>query len=213
MKIISDETIFKSSYFKNICPGYEQFFEPEKLFSRLTDDPLEIKRRQDILCDLFDNPVLFEDLCFFSEAIMQFKSAFDDMPNHDLGDFRLNLACFGDADGAVGLLDLFLQTAHFTQRYSWLSGFAKGVNKLNQTHCAEKLIARWKEIFVPEEHMHSCDFGFNFDDILWPVNYKLLAMRKEESTKKNTPYQIQQIKIPLSQLIPLTLNGLVRLFS
>ena len=197
MRVITDENIFKSSYFKDICPGYEQFFEPEKLFSRLSDDPAEIQRRQDILHDLLDNHELFEDLCFLSDAVMQFKTSYDDMPNRDLGDFRLNLECFNDADGAVGLLDRFLKTADYAQQYSWLSDFADGVNKLKQTRSAEEMVANWEQIFIPEDHMHACDFGFTFDDILWPINYKLLAMRKQEYTKKNTSNRIEPVKIPM----------------
>jgi len=196
MRILTDENIFKSSYFKNICPGYEQFFEPEKLFLRLTDDPAELKHRQNILRDLLKNSELFENLCFISEAIMQFKAAFEDMPNHDLGDFRLNLECFNDADGAVGLIGRFLKAADYANRYPWLSDFTRGIKAFSERRGAEKMIAAWEQIFIPEVHMHACDFGFNLDDILWPSNYKLLSMREQEYTKKNTPYKIEQVKMP-----------------
>jgi hypothetical protein len=160
MRILTDENIFKSSYFKNICPGYEQFFEPEKLFLRLTDDAAEIKRRQNILCDLIGNSELFEDLCFLSEAIMQFKTAFDDMPNHDLGDFRLNLERFNDADGAFGLLDKFLKAADYAEQYPWLNDLAKGVKALSEKRSIEMAVAAWEQAYIPEEHMRACDFGF-----------------------------------------------------
>ncbi len=209
MRIITDENIYKPSYFKNICPGYEQFFEPEKLFSRLTDEPAELKRRQIILRDLLENPELYENLRFLSEAIMQFKSAFDDMPNHDLGDFRLNLERFNDADGAVGLLDRLIKTAEYAEQYPWLNNFAQGVQKLTQKYSAEKLIAAWEQAFVPEMIMRACDFGFNFDDILWPVRYKLLAMHESEYTKKNTSYRAEQIKIPMINRVFGTLSGIL----
>ncbi|HNX15111.1 MAG TPA: hypothetical protein PK854_04145 [Oscillospiraceae bacterium] len=207
MRILTDENIFKSSYFKNICPGYEQFFEPEKLFSRLTDDPAEIGRRQNILRDLLGNPMLFEDLCFISDAVMQFKSSFDELPNHDLGDFRLNLECFNDADGVVGLVDRFLKTAEYAKQYPWLNGFRDSVREIAQRHSAQKMIAAWEQAFVPEIVMHACDFGFNFDDVLWPVKYKLLAMREQEYSRKNTAYRTEPIKIPLIDRIQGTMTA------
>ncbi|HOP12063.1 MAG TPA: hypothetical protein PK629_11285 [Oscillospiraceae bacterium] len=208
MRILTDKNIFRSSYFKNICPGYEQFFEPEKLFLRMTDEPVELKRRQDILRDLLKTPELFEDLRFISEAIMQFKSSFDDMPNHDCGDFRLNLEPFNDADGAISLLARFLKTTEYAEKFPWLKNFKAGVMTLSERHCVEKMITAWEQAFVPEEHMRACDFGFNLDDILWPTHYKLLAMREREYTKKNTPYKIEQIKMPLSNRMQATFKEL-----
>ena len=209
MRISADENIFKSSYFKSICPGYEQFFEPEKLFLRLTDDAVELKRRQRILHDLLKNPKLFEDLCFLSDSIIQLKSALNDMPGHDLGDFRLNLERFNDADGVVELIDRYLKTSEYAKQYPWLNNFAKGLVLLSEKRSIEKISADWKQIFYPEEHMHACDYGFNLDDILWPTQFKLLAMREQEYTKKKTVYKIEQIKMPAINRIHATLNSIL----
>ncbi|HPF55568.1 MAG TPA: hypothetical protein PLV03_03430 [Clostridiales bacterium] len=210
MRILTDENIFRSSYFKNICPCYEQFLEPEKLFSRLTDDPAEIKRRQDILRDLLDNSKLFGDLCSLSDTVKLYKATFDGMPDHDRGDFRLNLEYFDAACGVIELLDRFLKSAEYTGQYPWLVSFSKSVGELAQKYSAEKMIAAWKQTFVPEENMHACDFGFSLDDILWPKQYKLLSMRAQEYTRRNCSYRIEQIKIPFVDRAHVGVIGSIR---